>query len=58
MKSAKWRVESVRISHVIFGTHPCVLIASLSEDAKMATNADFASLRLMGSPAKSRRKVV
>ena len=40
------------------GTLPCVSITSLNQDAHMATNADSDTLRLMGSPAKSRRKVV
>ena len=50
--------ESVRIRHVTFGTLPCVSIASLNQDAHMATNVDSDTLRLMGRPARSRRKVV
>ena len=50
--------ESVRIRDVIFGTLPCVSITSLDQDAHIATNADSDTLRLMGSPARSRRKVV
>ena len=50
--------ESVRALHVIFGTLPCVSITSLNQDALMAKSADSDTLRLMDSPAKSRRKVV
>ena len=46
--------KSVRIRHVNVGTLPCDSITS----PNMATNADSDTLRLMGSPAKSRRKVV
>ena len=37
---------------------PCVTLASLNPDARMATNVDSDMLRLMGRPAKSRRKVL
>ena len=50
--------ESVRIRHVICGTLPCVTSTSRNPDARMATNVDSGMLRLMCSPAKSRRKVV
>ena len=49
--------EGVRTRHVIIGTLPCVSIARLNQGANMATNADFDTLRLMGSPG-SRGKVV
>ena len=49
--------EGVRTRHVIIGTLPCVSIARLNQGANMATNADFDTLRLMGSP-ESRGKVV
>ena len=41
-----------------FGTLQCVSITSLNQDAHLAKNADSDTLRLMGIPAKSRRKVV
>ena len=51
--------ERKHVRHVIFGTLPCVSISSLHQDANVATNVDSsAMLRLMGSPVKSRRKVV
>ena len=50
--------ESVRIRHVILGTLPCLLVTSLNQDAHVVMNADSDPLRLMGSPAESRRKVV
>ena len=49
-------VESVRIRHVILGTFPYVKITSLNQDASVATNADSDTLRLVGSPAKNRKK--
>ena len=49
--------ESVRIHHAIMGTLPCALTTSLNPDAHMATHVDSDTLRLMCSPAKSRRKV-
>ena len=48
-----FRWESVRTHHVIVGA-----ITSLNQDANMAKNADSDTLRLMGSPEKSRRKIV
>ena len=50
--------ESVRTRHVIIGTLPCVSIASLTQDAHVAKNTDSDTLRLMGSPVRSRRKVM
>ena len=50
--------ECVRTSHVIIGTLPCVSIISLNQDANMAKHAETDTLRLMGSPLRSRRKVV
>ena len=50
--------ESARTRHVVIGTLPCVSITSLSQDAHMAKNADSDTKRLMGSPVRSRRKVV
>ena len=50
--------ESARFRHVIVGTLPCVSISSLGQDAHMAINAVSDTLRLMGSPAKSRGKVM
>ena len=41
-----------------FWHFPCVSITSLNQDAHVARNVDSDTLRLMGSPAKSRRKVV
>ena len=49
--------EGVRTRHAIIGTLPCVSIARLNQGANMAANADFDTLRLMGSP-ESRGKVV
>ena len=51
-------MESVRTNHVIIGTLPCVSSTSPGQDAHMAKHADSDTLRLMGSPANSRRKVV
>ena len=51
-------VESVRTRYVIFGTLPCVSRTSLNQDANVAKKADFDTLRLMGGPVRSRRKVV
>ena len=50
--------ESVRTRRVIIGTLSCVSKTSLNQDAHMAKHADSDTWRLMGSPAKSRRKVV
>ena len=50
--------ESVRIRHVTCGTLPCVTITSLNPDARMAEKVNSEILRVMTSPAKSRRKVV
>ena len=50
--------ESARIRHVTCGTLPCVTITRLNPDARMVKNVNFDMLRLMGSPEKSRRKVV
>ena len=50
--------ESVRIRRVIIGILPYVKIANLYQDANSATNVCLDTLRLMGSPEKSRRKVV
>ena len=50
--------ESLRTRHVIFGTFPCVSIARLNQDANVAKNAESDTLRLTGSPAKSRRNVL
>ena len=50
-------IENVITRHVIFGSLPCVSIANLNQDTQMATNADSDTLRLMGSPARSQRKV-
>ena len=49
--------ESVRTRHVITGTLSCVSVTSLNQDANMA-NADFDTLRLMGSPVKKSRRTV
>ena len=49
--------ESVRIRRVFCGTLR-VSITSLNRDANMATNVDSDTLRLMGSPEKSRRELV
>ena len=50
--------ENVRTRHVLSGTLPCVSITSLNQDAHVAKNADSDTLRLMGTPTKSQRKVV
>ena len=50
--------ERVRIRHLINGILPCVSITSLNQDPNMATIADSDTLRLIGSPARCRRKVV
>ena len=50
--------ESVRIHHVICGTLPCVASTSQNPDASLVKNVCVDTLRLMGRPAKSRRKVV
>ena len=50
--------ESARTRHVVIGTLMCVSISSLNQDANMAKNVDSNTLRLMGSPVQSRRKVV
>ena len=50
--------ESARTRHVVIGTSPCVSITSLNQDANLATNANSDTLRLMGSPVKSRTIVV
>ena len=53
-KSSK---EIVRIRRVTIGILPNVKIAYLYRDENSATNACLDTLRLMGSPAKSRRGV-
>ena len=47
--------EIVRIRHAICGTLPCVS-TTLNRDARVATNVDSDTLRLMRSPAKSSKK--
>ena len=50
--------ENVRNQRVILGILPRVSITSLNRDANMATIVNLDTLRLVGSPVKSRRKVV
>ena len=50
--------ESARIRHVIIGTLPCLSITSLNQVAQMEELVSSDTLRLMGSLATSRRKVV
>ena len=50
-------VESARSRHVIFGTLPCFKIASLNQDARVATNVGSDTLRRRSSQAKSRKQV-
>ena len=50
--------ESVRIRRVIFGILPYVKITSVYRDAKSATIVCLDTLRVEGSPVKSRSKVV
>ena len=50
--------EFLRIRHVILGILPYVKITNLKRDANLATNVCSDTLRLNGSPIKSRRKVV
>ena len=52
------REESARIRRVIFGILPYVKITSLYLDANMVTVVSSDRLRLVGSPERSRRKVV
>ena len=49
--------ERARNCHVIYGTLPCALITSLIPDASVVTVVISDTLRLMGSPVKSQRKV-
>ena len=50
--------QNATIRHVVIGTLPRVSITRLNQDASMATNVMSDTLRLMGSPAQCRRKVV
>ena len=50
--------ESVRTRRAIIGTLPCVSLTGLNQDAHVAKNANSDTLRSMGSPARSQRKVV
>ena len=50
--------ENVRNRRVIFGILPRVSITSLNRDANMATVVNLGTLRLVGSPVISLRKVV
>ena len=50
--------ESAQIRRVILGILPYVTITSLNRDANTATNVCLDTLRLMGGPVKSVRKVV